>query len=349
MSTDSLKKDVETFNNSFAKTEFYKQVKRTVKGASYTLDIGMFAAPPADHPMDKKQAGALKETRKQYHALFKEKRDAVPLDRGMWVTAIPELLARVLEQAGRAGGYNRKQSTGGELFSIVGGGAVPAAMRLLNIIGDTGLFYRCHARVTFNGDKIKQVTPVEYSEPGPGGGTGGGAPGMVTPAELRELAAAWKNHQSLSQNIKDELNTGLDFFDALRGAGAAVRTSLLAAAVDWFIQPPERHTAAYFNAICRELAGKIGFRAGDPALFDAFHRLREPGGKGEPLKKVNRLLPEIECFYRLLLKKMIADPVFLGRTLPALRASRKKDLKKSAVKKRWRKFPGRYLSRLWES
>lgn len=357
-----MKKDVDIFNDSSGKNHFLGHLKGVTKNGHFSLGITMFSAPAVDRGKDKKKTNTLKDLRRELQAFFKERREKITLSDTLFVLGIPEQLAKIIDLSCRPPGFNRKVSTGGELYSIVNvykdykTGRLPElteALRLLDLIGEPGPLFRSTAHIAFTDYNIKQVVPVDFIEADPD--TPQTSTGFLSLADLKELEVTYKNYRTLPKHSKEDLETGLNYLERIRKeTDAHIALTLQAAGIAFFVGGSDKEPQWYFNTICKELAAKTGFPLTDNVLFDNFYTkwtkgLRERKNTGsDRTAKQDGVLTDMEHFYRLLLKKMANDPAFLKQTLPGLKASGKKELKKIAVKKTWRKFPGRHLARLFD-
>lgn len=358
-----MKKDVDIFNHSFPKSHLFDHLKEITKKGSFSLGILMFIAPPLERLTDKKQIKELKDLRRDLQKFFKEDRKKIVLTNTLSILSIPEQLAKVMDRSCSPTGFNRNPAAGGELYSMVqvyNDGqtdrlhGITDTLRLLDISGESNPGFRCAGIVVFSDYKIKQVVPVTAADALTASDKTQ-RPAFPSLADLKELETLCNNYQTLDRKVKEELETGLNYLERTREeTDAHIKLSLLAAAIDYFIQAPEKDPQSYFSGACKEISAKTGFIPVDKNLFDHFFNLRKmlsrerkkAGLDGADTK--GGMLTQIEHFYRLLLKKIINDPTFLKQTLPGIKSSQKKELKKAAVKKRLRKFPGRYLARLFE-
>lgn len=363
MSDADLKNDVDIFNNAFPKSHLFDHLKEVAKKGNFSLGILMFIAPPLERLTDKKQIKDLKDLRRDLQKFFKEDRKKIMLTNTLSILSIPEQLAKIMDRSCRPAGFNRNLAAGGELYSMVqvyndGQTArlhgITETLRLLSISGEPNPAVRCAGIVVFNDHKIKQVVPVTVPDTAAAADKAQRS-AFPSTADLKELEILCKNYETLDGKVKEELETGLNYLERIREeTDSHIKLSLLAAAIDYFIQAPEKDPQLYFNGTCKEISAKTGFIPADKNLFDHFFNLRKmlsrerkkAGLDGVDTK--NGMLTQLEQFYRLLLKKIINDPTFLKQTLPGIKAAQRKELKKAAIKKKWRKFPGRYLARLFE-
>lgn len=362
MSTAELKKDVEIVNQSFGKSHFSDHLKGVTKSGHFSLGVTMFSAPSPERWKEKKQVKAIKDTRRELQTLFKENRKKIMLSDTLFVLSIPEQLAKVIDRSCRPPGFNHKLNTGGELYSIVNVSrgdktgrftGLRDALRLLDVISEPGFLFRSTAHITFSDNKIRQVVPVDFIQPAAANPQTSHR--LLSLADLKELEVTYKNYGALDKQSKEDLETGFHYLERIRSeTDAHITLSLLAAAIEFYVQGSEKEPQWYFSNICKELAVKTGYPLSENRMFENFYakrtmlvRERKKTGPDRTSRK-NSLLVEMEHFYRLLLKKMATDPVFLKQTLPGLKTSLKKELKKITVKKKWRKFPGRHLARLFD-
>ncbi|MCP5103224.1 MAG: hypothetical protein GY950_07595 [bacterium] len=352
MNNADLKKEVEIFNNTFKKSNLFNLLKEVTKSGHFSIGIAMFSPPSVDRLKGKKNEKKLKETRKQLQKFFKEDRGKIALAKNRWVISLPEQLVKIFDLSAKPTGFNRKPGSGGELFSIVEVNkdskenhfpGLTETLLLLNTVSETDSLYRCIAHVSFIDYKLKHVLPVDFRTPAEASDVHKDFPGILSIADLKELEVTGKNYRNLDKKAKEELDTGLNYLERIRRENDAhIKASLLSAALEFHLQSPEKDPAAvqwYFENICRDLAGKTGMELKNKTLFEEFNT------GTRPVKK--EITAEMERFYRLLLKKMAGDAHFLKQTVPVARAALKKELKKQAVKKIWRKFPGKYLALLF--
>ncbi|MCP4147060.1 MAG: hypothetical protein GY757_04855 [bacterium] len=358
MSNVDLKKEVDILNNTFKKTGLLKVIKETVKGSDFSLGLVVFLSPSTDGLTDKKQLKAFKEKRKLLQKFFKDDGKKIPLRNNHFLMDIPEQLAKVIKASCISPGFNRKSGFGPELFALV---AVEEKKRvllpellktllLLNTAGSPECFNPAYgAHIYFSDNKLKQIVPLEL----PGSQTADTTqPGSVLPSPvlLKEFGVTCKNYGSLDHKIQKELDTGLNYLEKIqRERDSYIKLSLIFSALDFFMQTSsldnQSESRSYFVNICKDLASKIGWD-GKKELFEKFFKLRIafPFDTSHLKSGINE---ELEMFYRDLLKKMINDGKFVKTALPKLKTSQKRELKKKKVKKRWRRFPGKHIARLF--
>lgn len=350
MSHTPLEKEVSGFNKTAKQSSFLTLPGKSVSGNRFSAGIAMFTAPTADSLKDKKQGNRLKETRKQLGVFFKQKKNILQPGKNLFLFSLPEQLVKVIDLACQAPGFNRKLNTGEELFSLVCLSredpvrAIHNALRLLDILGNRLFYYHFEASISFADYKIKQVIPVDFHEPVSLDFPASESPHIFSIEEIKDFEILCRNYHSLPKNAVDPINTGIRYLDLVqKEENPHVAVSLLTAAVELFIGSSEKEPQWYFAYLCSQLAERAGFQPTNEKQFHDFYSL---GLSPERSGKQINLLAEMNVFFRLLLKKCINDNSFRTQVLPRLKTSARKELKKNDFKKRWRRFPGKYLERL---
>ncbi|MCP4219898.1 MAG: hypothetical protein GY765_35025 [bacterium] len=362
MTTHNLKKEIDGFNNAFADSSLFKRMEAASLGNNVAIRIACFLSPPPHLWKNKKKSKTLNEKRQKLQKFFLDRDKSIQLSKDLFVASLPEQLVKILKACCLPSGFNKKTDTGGEMFSIIhigkatdelGTGPLQLPLLFLGIPEPFPPSLPLGATVLISNRKIKHIAPLNLHNIFPMNPLSE-SNDFTSLEDLQELGISYKNYAKFDKKSKDMLKTALIFLAQFRACNSAnLKYSMLIAGLEYFIQASEKGPQQYFTNMCRELCERISFQPKSAELFGNFLALRTDMMKGKnaldnPSGSVLNTLREMETFYRLLLKKSINDATMLKQGLPKLKTTLKKEIKKIELKKKWRKFPGKYLARLMD-
>jgi len=370
----TLQQEIDDFNKSYPNGALYQQISTVLssRNPDYALGLLVILFDTAIYPeaQDKKIQKTRKEQRKKLQKFFKEDKSIISLDKQTFITTLPDQLAALIKASCTPPGHTLKFSAANELYSIVTlvagePGINRDRLQRLAHLKQTlkpALGYQLLAAdLGFCQHRLKTILPypgIGWTVEVPGSEKYEPDASLFSIEELMMFKEVWTHYREMDKKNFALVDLGLVVLDRLRQESVfPLRLAMLSAVLETIIQTPEAQMEWYFTRLCRDLYQKISpVQGGVSPDFEQFHQLRlnqVPGGTASPMdwtlkgsERERKLLQAMEGFLRLLVFRMINDPLFLKGTLPKMRVALKREVKKMKIKEAWWRFPGKYLSRL---